>query len=192
MYKRIVATAALTLGLAGAATAEPLSYRDGKGQLYSARANAVDVQILRPDLFPDKLDKAIAKVLREQKYYSAAAFSPSKGPMDKALTLAVNYHSAEDAGAAAVAGCNGRIGKDDAKCVVGAVGVPKGYKGRRAFQLNMDATAAFTKEYRKLKEPRAMAISLSTGQWGIGNGAPEAIAACTTKGAQDCAVVAAD
>lgn len=192
MTKRIVAAAGLAALLAGAAMAEPVSYRDGKKQLYSARAKAVDVQILRPELFPDKLDKAIAKVLREQKYYAAAAFSPSKGPMDKALTLAVNYHSVEDASAAAIAGCNGRIGADDDKCVVGAVGVPKGYKGRRDFQLNMDATAAFTGEYRKMKAPRAMAISLSTGQWGIGAGANAALAACAANGAEDCNVVAAD
>lgn len=207
---RGVMVAAL-LALAGQAAAEPLDYRSAKRQLFPARMGAMKAVVLRPDLVPEALKPALTFLLTAKpedikrrgipvppnagKYYSAAAFSPSRGAMDKALALAFNFHSSAAAGAAAEALCNAQIEEGDAPCVTAIIGVPKAWKQDRAFSLNLDATAAFRGAYARAPRPRAFAISASTAHWGMGTGAnaaADAVAACAAKGAEDCAVVAAD
>ena len=59
----------------------------------------------------------------------------------------------------------------------------------RSLQLNTEATAALRGDFRRMGRPRAMAISDSTGQWGIGESRETAVSNC---GQEDCRVVVVD
>ena len=71
---------------------------------------------------------------------------------------------------------------------------PKGWEAR-PIQMSSDATAAFRKDYDG--KGAALAVSASTGAWGMAKGdgaAVAAVAACAAKltDVKDCAVIIAD
>jgi hypothetical protein len=124
--------------------------------------------------------------LQPQMYYAAMAISPRDGLASETTALAANYHDEDNARAAALETCNSaRSGGP--RCVIVMVVRPQGWEPGRALQLSTQATAALRGDYRRLpRQTRAMAISVSTGQWGIGQGREAAIAACAVS---DCQVV---
>ncbi|WP_149142029.1 DUF4189 domain-containing protein [Gemmobacter caeruleus] len=131
---------------------------------------------------------ALSMVGKDQPYYGAIAISPDEGLMVDATVAAVNYHGTEAAEAAALKGCEAaRKGK--AACLVIGLIRPDGWEPR-ALQLSQDATRALRGDY---KAPGALAISATTGHFGLGADAGAAVAACEA-GAKpgDCRVVVQD
>jgi len=172
--------------------------RDAAKQLFKTGKRATIVNILRPDLVPESLLSALKQAPQIQKYYEAFAASPSEGMSAPSAFLAVNYHSAAGAHAAAISVCNAKKKKASQGCVVVAEFLPKGYTEPRAFSLSANATVAF-KKYRRAGKNKAFAISEATGQWGQAVKAASTVAAqsaalaeCTAKGAKDCRIVSLD
>jgi hypothetical protein len=125
--------------------------------------------------------------VQPQPYYGALALSPSAGLASEVTALAANYHDEENARAAALAACEANRGGQGTPCIVGLVIRPAGWEPGRPLQLSAQATAALDDDYRALpRRSRAMAISPSTGQWGVGESRAAAIAACD---AADCVAV---
>lgn len=131
----------------------------------------------------------IATVAGQQKYYGAIAFSPDEGILSNATVAAANYHDVETASEKALSDCNGNRASGTARCVIAAWIVPPSYEEGRALQLNIDATAAVRKEYRRVRGEKAFAVSMSTGNWGYGNSDEAALQNCISKGADDCTLL---
>jgi hypothetical protein len=161
----------------GPAGAEPISGKAAKKALF-APAKA-EVELLAPATLSAPEARALAAVAATQAYYGAIALSPDEGLMAEATVAAVNYHDTGAAQVAALAGCNAKK-KAKADCVIAALIRPKGRKDA-GFGLSSDATAAF-KDYDR--KAGAMAISPSTGAWGMAAGvaaAEAALADCVAK-----------
>jgi len=180
------------MALSGMAGAEPIDGKSAKAALFSPKGAEVEI-IAQSFLSDDDLD-VINEVAGQQKYYGAVALSPDEGLLSEATVAAANYHDVDVAQVVALAGCDAKR-TGEKPCVIVALIRPKGWEAQ-ALQLSADATDMFRKEYSKLKLPRAMAISVSTGRWGLGNGesaAVAAMAACTNAaGAGDCALAILD
>ncbi|MFN4099852.1 MAG: 5-aminolevulic acid synthase [Pararhodobacter sp.] len=180
------------LACAGPALADPLDARAARGLLYPADR----VEVLRHDMtgLSEQEASVLTSVVQTQKYYAAVAYAPDMGIMAEPTVMSANYHSPEAARAAALAGCNARRtgGRD---CALALEVRPAGWEAR-GLSLSADATTDFETTYLAASGSRALAVSASSGQWGIGRGnaaAAEAVAACQTDtGVSDCAVVIAD
>lgn len=184
---------ALVIALVGAggAVAEPVTGKVARKALLST--NGAQVEIMAVAGLPEDQAAVLAMVAGDQPYYGAIAISPDEGLMSEATFAAANYHNTAAASAAALKECNAKkTGKSD--CVVAALIRPKNWKDK-GFQLSRDATAGFKDDYDM--EGGALAVSMSTGLFGIANGegaGPLAIAACAAKSekATDCAVAVAN
>ncbi|CTQ50948.1 hypothetical protein [Jannaschia donghaensis] len=116
------------------------------------------------------------------KYYGAMAAHPDEGIQAERTRGAFNFHSIDQARAAALSGCG-------SGCVVIAEILPRRYEAGRALTLNQDASKVVTgRDFTRAGTDAALAISPSTGGWGIGNGEQAAVATCAAAGARDCAV----
>lgn len=185
------------LGLATAlsapvAEAQTMSGDAARQMLY--RPDRAEVAIY-PDPALDEQGRTIlTQILRDQKYYAAVAMAPDEGIMSEALIAAANYHDVGTARSAALDQCNARRTGGRA-CVIIMELRPAGWQARD-LQMNVDATEAFNDSYMRTRGSRAMAVSRSSGQWGIGTGrdaSAGAVAACEAMGpATDCRVVVAD
>ena len=180
---RALAVALIALPLAGqdVAAQELPNLREARDLVF-AEDGAVSWQVLPdPSLSPtDLATLEQINLIQPQPYYAAMAIHPASGLASERTSLAANYHDEEGARAAALTACG-------AGCVVVMVIRPAGWEAGRPLQLSAEATAALGQEYRALaRRARAMAISASTGQWGIGESREAAIAAC---GAEDCRAV---
>lgn len=186
----------LTLGMAAPAPAEVPDTKAAKKSLFSLRGYQVQVSENLSDGDAATV-KAIVSLMAQQlrqpvRYYAAIAWSPDDGLVHDSIQAAMNYHSVDAAGKAAVDACMPLRSKGAAKCEVAAVIVPKRYKARD-LSLSLDATAAFDKTYRKAKSPKAFAASRSGGGWGMGASDAAAVSACeASSGAKDCVVVIRD
>jgi hypothetical protein len=183
---RILLTA-IGLSLALSATVQAQAV-DGKaaGKLVFASDKA-EVKLMAGVDLPKEQVNAVKSVLAVQPYYGAMAMSPDEGLMSESTVATANFHSVEAAGAAAVAQCNDK--KTGASpCVVVAVVQPKGWKAR-ALQLSAEATAGLKSGYPAMGG--ALAISTSTGVWGMGQTAEAALGACAETAAKpkDCTLV---
>lgn len=149
--------------------------------LYAPKAAEVE---LTDGILPKDQAKVLKMVARDQLYYAAIAISPDEGLMSEATVAAANYHSVEAASAVALAECEAKKA-GAAPCVIAAVVRPEGWQAG-GVQLSSDATEGFQSAY----DSGAMALSPSTGSWGIGTDDAAAIAACTEKNpaATDCTV----
>lgn len=143
--------------------------------------SAQDRAFLQLDAFQDQLAASIP-------YYGAVAMAPGMGLQSEATVAGANFHDEDNARAFALAGCEEarRSGPD---CVIVLVIRPEGWEPGRSLQLNTEATAALRGDFRRMGRPRAMAISDSTGQWGIGESRETAVSNC---GQEDCRVVVVD
>ena len=193
---RIPILAALVLCPAAVA-AQTFTTDQAEDLIFGTRGSAIAVS---GSLSP--ADQAIVKktleLLEQQingpvKYYAAIAYSPDEGLLSEALQSAKNYHSIAAADAAAIAACNATRNAGSGPCQVAARVLPRGYEAR-PLTVSYDASAAFTKAYRRAKGPKAFAISESTGAYAIGQGAEAAVAACraSPQAPGDCRVVIAD
>lgn len=172
----------VAVSLAGAAVAEPIDSKTAKKALFAPVK--AEVEVLAAAGLPKDQAAALEIVGGQQLYYGAIAISPDEGLMSEATVAAANYHDTDAASKAALAECNAKkTGKTD--CVVAALIRPKGWKDK-GFQLSSDATAGF-----KDDDAGALAVSPSTGAWGTGADADEAVKACAAKNDQtkDCIAV---
>lgn len=114
------------------------------------------------------------------KYYGAMAAHPDDGLQAERTRGAFNFHSIGSARAAAIQGCG-------TGCVVVAEILPRQFEAGRALTLNQDASRAVDgRDFRRAGRNAALAISATTGAWGLGDGSRAAVAACAAQGASDC------
>lgn len=160
----------------------------GSAIAVSGALSATDQEIVKKTL--ELLEQQINGPV---KYYAAISYSPDEGLLTEALQSAMNYHSIAAADAAAIAACNAARTAGTAPCQIAARVLPRGYE-QRELSVSYDASAAFTKAYRRAKGPKAFAISDSTGAYAIGAGAEAAVAACQAgpQAPGDCRVVIVD
>lgn len=192
MLFRSVLIAAI-VALPGVATAQTVDSKAARKALFSERGRSVTVANL--DWITPDVRKATEQYAAGFAYFGAMALSPGDPAETGSAVTVQNYHSLEAAERAALDGCNARrtTGKP---CVIVASIAPRGYKPRN-LTLSLGATRALKKEFRKLSEPRAFAISPSTGAfgWARGDGA-RALSQCNSgaqkKGVTDCAIVVFD
>lgn len=176
-----------------AAQADPITGKAARTLLFAPEG--AEVEVLPQAGLTEKDAALLRTVGATQPYYGAIAVSPDEDLMVDATVAAANYHDTEAALVAALAQCETKR-KGAAPCVVVALIRPKGWEPR-GVQLSAAATLGFATDY-KGKRGKALAISASTGGWGIATGdgaAAEAVAACAAKAtpsASDCAVVVAD
>lgn len=183
----IMGVAVMLSGYAAAALAQGTVTGDAAAAvLYPPKA--AEVEMLEKDLLPKDQAKVLKMVARDQLYYAAIAISPDEGLMSEATVAAANYHSVEAASTVALAQCNAKkTGARD--CAIVALVRPEGWQPG-PLQLSSDASAGFQDAY----DAGAMAVSASTGSWGIGADEAAALAACADRNpaATDCAVVIKD
>jgi hypothetical protein len=181
--------------LSGAAGADPVDGNAARKMLFSPRTAEVDINQAAGLSETDKTTLAAMVRMNGLKYYGAIAFSPDEGLVSEALQGAFNFHGVGPAEVAALAACNKARKGGTAPCVIAATVLPKRWK-ERPLQLSQDATATFA-VYRKGRGEKAIAISLSSGAYGMAKGdgsAAKAMSDCTAKanGATDCIIVIAD
>jgi len=162
--------------VATAATAQTMGLKELRGMLYpNAKA---EVEILTKDYLPPDQAALLRQVGAQQAYYGAIAISPDEGIMVQATVAAANYHNVETAAAAALRDCNAKR-KAARECEVVGFIRPAGWEPQPV-QLSQAATEAFVEDFRG-NEPKAFAISPTTGEWGLakgGNAANDAMAQC--------------
>ncbi|MBM7067501.1 5-aminolevulic acid synthase [Actibacterium sp. 188UL27-1] len=184
---------AIGLVVATVAQGESVTTKVARGQLFSPKGSSVEV--FPTDFLGEAEAKAVKGYAAQFEYYAAFAVSPGD-PADSGSAVGLaNFHSEAAARTAALGACNARR-QTGRPCIVVAVTRPKGWKPRN-IQLSAEATAAFRKEYRKARAPKAMAISPSSGAWAIGRGdGSRALATCNDRaakrGRQDCQIAIAD
>jgi hypothetical protein len=190
-FRAILGGISLAALSAGLAAAEPISAKEARKMLFSPKGAEVEM-IAYP--FLSAADSALLQqVAQSYTYYAAVAVAPGEELLKSEATILVaNYHSSEAASDAALAGCNA-VRKSEEPCEIVALVRPEKWEGRD-FQLSAEGTQALRSDYGRFG-PRAMAISVTTGFFGLGKGdaaGDAALAACTEKGATDCAVVVTD
>lgn len=190
MRVSIVAAILLT---GAAAQAEPVDGKAARKLVFAP--DKVEVVLVSQPFLSEQDAAILNQVGAQQPYYTAIAASPSEGLMSNSLLAAANFHDVDTARAAAIAGCNARKDAKSDDCVIVAEVRPKGWEAR-PMQLSNEATTALRKEYRKGSGPKALAISVASGDWGIGKGegaADAALADCAAKSeGADCTVVIQD
>lgn len=186
MRATLLALLMLTTTAAAAAAQQAPDQATAQRLLFPGRG--VQIAIVRQPF----LSEADIRTLRELpqvaqlKYYGALAVDPAQGLQSEATRGAFNFHSAEAARAAALAACG-------PSCRIVAEIRPRGYEEGRALTLNQDASAAVEgRDFGRAGADAALAVSPSTGAWGLGSGGQAAIATCAAQGAADCAVAVAN
>ncbi|RLJ41559.1 hypothetical protein BCF46_2519 [Litoreibacter meonggei] len=187
------AMALVLVGLASSAAAESLSFKEARKALPKGNRTVAEL----PDAsFLDEKQQAIVLSLKDSiPYFGALALSPDEGLFVEWLNASGQHHSIEAARAAALKHCDSNKKASSAKCVVVLEVSPKGAKSNAPLSLSAEAAAALRGNYRKLKAPKAFAISPSQGTYGIAGGdGARALAACAKSGAgaKDCVVAVAD
>lgn len=176
-----------------AAVSEPVDSKTAKSMLFAERGRMVEPG--EADFLTPEVVDALSKQLREFDYYAAVAVSPGEPVASGLQVLMANFHTPESAEAAALEECNAQRTSGKA-CIIVARVLPKKYESSD-LTLSVEATRALRKEFRKLKPPRAFAISETTGHYAMDRGdGGRAIAACNSqaseKGVTDCKLVVFD
>ena len=171
--------------IAAPALAQELPNLREARRLVFAEDGAVEGEVNPHDSLSETDVAILNQLVETQAYYAAIAIAPEMGLASEATIAAANYHDEANARTAALAACNEARTSGPA-CVVVLVIRPEGWEPDRPLQLSTDATAALRGDFRRLGRNRVMAISDTTGQWGIGSDLTEALAAC---GETDCRAV---
>lgn len=171
--------------IAAPALAQELPNLREARRLVFAEDGAVEGEVILHDSLSETDVAILNQLVQTQAYYAAIAIAPEMGLASEATIAAANYHDEANARTAALAACNEARTSGPA-CVVVLVIRPEGWEPGRPLQLSTDATAALRGDFRRLGRNRVMAISETTGQWGIGSDLTEALAAC---GETDCRAV---
>ncbi|GIT91783.1 hypothetical protein JANAI62_22400 [Jannaschia pagri] len=188
----MIRAALMSLVIACPAMAQEVpNQAQAKRDLFGTRTSTLEVT---PQPFLSDLDLATLREmpkLASLKYYGALAVDPDAGLQNEASTGAFNYHSLEAARAAAVEGCSAKAG--GRSCVVVAEITPRRFREGRSLTLSQDASRAVAgRDFRRAGANAALALSPSTGAWGLGDGGDAALAACAAGGARDCEVAVAN
>ena len=190
--------------VASAAMAEPLSFKEARKVL--PRANAKPAIAFNEALVPpadrarlENAQQSLGDVLgtlgAAMPSYGAVAITPSEGLFVEWLNGVGQFHNLPAARAAALAYCNANRKAESVPCEVLVEVAPKGAASDDAITLSGPANAALRGAYRKLKAPKAFAISQSTGNFGFDRGdGGRALNACASagQGASDCTIIVAD
>tara|TARA_R110002049_G_scaffold151444_1_gene315057 strand:+ start:220 stop:795 length:576 start_codon:yes stop_codon:yes gene_type:complete len=171
--------------IAAPALAQELPNLREARRLVFAEDGAVEGEVILHESLSETDVAILNQLVQTQAYYAAIAIAPEMGLASEATIAAANYHDEANARTAALAACNEARTSGPA-CVVVLVIRPEGWEPGRPLQLSTDATAALRGDFRRLGRNRVMAISETTGQWGIGSDLTEALAAC---GETDCRAV---
>ena len=194
----------LLIALAVPASADPLTYSEARKALPRANAKPMvtvdssgvsEADKERLERAGQTIDDVLMSIGAAIPAYGALAFTPSEGLFVEWISGAGHYHSIGSAQTAALAYCNSKRKRGSAPCEIAIVITPRGAKEGAALSLSGPANAALRNEYRKLKSPKAFAISESTGNFGFERGdGGRALTACSTagQGAADCRIVVAD
>lgn len=153
--------------------------------LVFAENGAVEGEVIPHDSLSETDIAILGRLVETQAYYAAIAIAPGMGLASQATIAAANYHDEANARTAALSACN-EARTSGPVCVVVLVIRPEGWEPGRPLQLSSDATAALRGDFRRLGRNRVMAISDTTGHWGIGNSLAQALEAC---GETDCRAV---
>ncbi len=177
--------------MATTAIADPMSGAAAKAMLYPAES--AQVQIVSGSPITKDEANLLAGVVAQQPYFGAVAISPDEQLLESKATIAVaNFHTSEAAGAEALRQCDA-LRVATTPCVVVIYIRPKGWENR-PLSLSSEATAGLDADYPAANG--ALAVSTSTGAWGIASGAgagDAAVAACAKKAAaKDCSIVIQD
>ncbi len=201
---KILMSLACVAGMCLPAAAETLSFKEARKALPRANAKAsitFDAAAVpaadraKIEAGGQPLEKLLGQLGASIPAYGALAISPSEGLFVDWLNGAGQFHSIGDARAAALAYCNGKRKGGSAKCVLLVEVMPRGSSEEDVFSLSGPANAALRGAYRKLKSPKAFAISAKTGNFGFDRGdGGRALDACAVagKGAKDCRIVVVD
>ena len=189
---------------ASAAMAEPLSFKEARKALPRANAKpaiAFDETLVPPadrarlENAKQSLGDVLGTLGAAMPSYGAVAISPSEGLFVEWLNGVGQYHNLPAARAAALAYCEANRQAASAPCQVLVEVAPKGAEPQDPIMLSGPANAALRGAYRKLKAPKAFAISKSSGNFGFDRGdGGRALNACASagQGADDCVIVVAD
>lgn len=192
-----IGAVALAAGMAAwSAAAGPVPGETAAAQLYPVKPAAV--ALTKSAAVPAADRALLEQALKDVTYYAAVAVSPTEGIRGPSAAVAANFHDIDNARRAAMRICGEKRAASARPCEVVAEVRPAGWeKGR--LQLSAAATEAFADKYRSVRRAKALAVSPSTGSWGIGKGgdaATRALADCARLGAAgplvDCIVVIAD
>lgn len=183
--------AVLAVMVGGPALADPLPGAEAQALLYPP--DRVEIAVYDASALSQQERDVIVQVSRTQQYYGAVALAPDQGLMSEATVVAANYHDTASARSAALGECNAK--RDGGRaCVIVLEIRPAGWE-QREFQLNTDATEAFTTLYMAMEAPRAFAASATAAAWGFAGGhlaAHDALGLCAESGATDCRIVSSD
>lgn len=171
--------------LASVAQAQTVTGEAAQAMLFAP--GKAEVELSGGDILPKDQAKVLQMVAVDQPYYAAIAISPDEGLMSEATVAAANYHTVEAASTVALAECNAKK-QGTAECLVVALVRPEGWSAQ-ALQLSSDATADMANY-----AGGAVAVSATTGSWGLGDTTDAAVAACVDRNpaATDCVAVIAD
>lgn len=199
---KILTISILVALLAAPATAQTLSFSDARKALPRANAKAavgVEARFVpasdkeRLEKASQSIDDVLASLGAALPAYGALAISPSEGLFVEWLNGVGQHHSLQAAREAALLYCNANRKSSSAPCQIVVQVTPQGAKPDAALSLSGPANAALRDGYRKLKAPKAFAISPSTGSFGFDRGdGGRALDACGRAGARDCTIVVAD
>ena len=201
---RLVTTLACMAAMSLPAAAETLTFKEARKALPRANAKSsitFDVSIVsdevraRVEAGGQPLEKLLGQLGASIPAYGALAISPSEGLFVDWLNGAGRFHSIADARAAALAYCNDNRKSGSDTCALLVEVTPKGSSEEDAFSLSGPANKALRGPYRKMKAPKAFAISAKTGNFGFDRGdGGRALEACASAGdgAGDCKIVVAD
>jgi hypothetical protein len=191
LMAKVITGLTFALACGSMAAAEPITIREAKKQLFSPKRS--EVEMIAHDFLSPENSALLEQVAQGYAYYAAVAVAPDDELLKSEATMLVaNHHSAEAASVAALAGCDAAR-KSKTPCEVVALVKPRKWEARDV-QLSLEATLALDSDYGR-KGPRALAISPTTGFFGLGQGdgaGQTATAVCSEKGADDCIVVVAD
>lgn len=171
----------LALILALPASAQVYDTKAARKALFSEKGYMVEVPAALPPNEAATI-KAIVPLIAQQlnqpvRYYGAIAWSPDDGIVHESLHGAMNYHSPEAAGKAAIAACEPFRTLGARPCEVAGLILPKKFEPA-VLTMSAEATTGFAKTYRREKLPKSFAISRASGSWGVGATDEEAIHAC--------------
>ncbi|WP_159804916.1 5-aminolevulic acid synthase [Litoreibacter roseus] len=144
------------------------------------------------DWLDQKQEEILAALVSNIPYFGAIALNKDEGLFVDWLQAAAQHHDAAAARSAALAHCEASKKPGSSACIV-VLEVRAAGQGEQT--LSAPAAEALRTEYRKLRAPKAFAISRSTGNFGFARGDAEAaLTACETAGtsADDCTVLVAD
>lgn len=179
--------------LGTSAIAEPLSFKEARKMLPNGKR--VDGQVIEFEFLDEKAKAILKTLIASVPYYGALAVSPDEGLFVEWLQAAGQHHSIDAARASALSHCEANRKPSSAACVVVLEVSPKGARDGASLSLSADGYTAFRGAYRKLKAPKAFAISESQGTFGFAKGdGLRALDACKSSGAgaRDCKIVIAD